>query len=148
VLAYSIGPISCAALRRLQPNIYRPFKLPYHHFFCFIAFYICNLIVYWTGWSVVWKMMLVIIFGYLQMLIQQLRRNKTKLDWDFFKGIWLLPYLITLTLIAYLGNFGGIRVIPFGMDFVAILVLSALIYWFALRVIWFEKPQAAIKLAS
>lgn len=130
VLAYAIGPISCASLRRLHPDLKRPFKVPCYILFCLVAFYICNLIVYWTGWQVVWKMMLTIIIGYAVLFVNQCY---TRQPLNLRNGIWVFPYLAGLAIISYLGAFGGgHHVIKFGGDFVVIGIFSIVIYAWAL----------------
>ena len=133
VLAYAIGPISCAVLRQKAPDIERPFKVPCYRLFCLVAFYICNLIIYWTGWGVIWKMMLTVLLGYVVLAIEHHLTNKTK-NLDLKRGFWVIPYLLGITLISYIGNFGGGRAwLSFGFDFLVIAIFSALIYGYAVR---------------
>jgi amino acid transporter len=131
VLAYAIGPLSCAALRKTMPDVERPFKLPAYTMMCLAAFFICNLIIYWTGWNVVWKMLVTVLIGYLW-LAYQAHKNKD-MDIDLKHGLWIIPYLIGLGVISYLGSFGGgDKIIPFGWDFLVVGILSVLIYYYAL----------------
>lgn len=136
VLAYGVGPISLLVLRKTAPNLKRPFCLPYSKTICFMTFYICNLISYWTGWQTMWHLMvgvaigLVFLFGY-SVITKQHKITIT----DYRAGVWLLPYFIGLLLITYLGNFGGgIGIIPFGWDFIALAILSGLTMLFAIKV--------------
>ncbi len=129
VVAYAVGPISCATLRKTQPQIYRPFKLPYYHLFCLMAFYICNLIIYWTGWDVIWKMLVTLAIGYIIFFVHSIKTRKPR---DMAAGFWLLPYLIGVGLISYLGNFGeGKNYLSFGWDFLVIALFSLVIYFIA-----------------
>ncbi len=132
VLAYAIGPISCAMLRQTAPDVRRTFKLPCVNLFCVVAFIICNLIVYWTGWAVVWKMMVTILVGYVVLTIEHHCSGKVK-DLDLKRGAWIIPYLIGLAAISYLGDFdGGRQWITFGWDFVVIALFSIAIFYYAL----------------
>jgi len=98
---------------------------------CLAAFFICNLIIYWTGWNVVWKMLVTVLIGYLW-LAYQAHKNKD-MDIDLKHGLWIIPYLIGLGVISYLGSFGGgDKIIPFGWDFLVVGILSVLIYYYAL----------------
>ncbi|MEM1244232.1 MAG: APC family permease [Pseudomonadota bacterium] len=130
VVAYAIGPLSCAALRKSLPQVKRPFKLPFVNFICLSAFYICNLIVYWTGWHVIWKMLLTITLGYLFLLIQQNFREQ-KINMDIKHGSFIFVYLIGMGVIAYLGSFGGIKLIPFGWDFLVLAIFSIVVFQYA-----------------
>jgi amino acid transporter len=113
ILSYGIGPICLLALRKMQPEQCRPFKLSGCFIFCNIAFYVCNLMLYWCGFAVIWKLYLAIFCGFIIYLCYQ-RRN-------FFSGnyslYWFFCYISSLLLLSYLGPFGGIGRLkfPFGM---------------------------------
>ena len=63
VLAYAIGPIACLTLRHTAPDLTRCFKVPFVNITTYAAFTICNLMIYWTGWSVVSKLLVVTFLG-------------------------------------------------------------------------------------
>jgi amino acid transporter len=130
VLAYAIGPLACVVLRRKDPERPRPFRVPYAPIFCFIAFYVCNLIIYWTGWQVVWKMLVTLVLGYVLLLIEH-QVSERKKSLNVKQGIWLLPYFAGLALLSYWGNFGGKAVMGFGVDFLYLAGFSLLIYMLA-----------------
>lgn len=133
VLAYAIGPISCAVLRKRAPEIERPFKVPCYRLFCLVAFYVCNLIIYWTGWQVIWKMIFTVLVGYVVLAIEHHLTNKSK-ELDIKRGFWVIPYLIGIAVISYVGNFGGGRGwLTFGFDFLVVAVFTVLIYGYAVR---------------
>ena len=47
-------------------------------------------------------------------------------------ALWLIPYIIGLGLLSYLGDFsGGLGVIPLGWDVVAAAVLSVSVFYLA-----------------
>ncbi len=50
-------------MRHLQPNTHRPFKLAAHRFFSYFAFYLCNLMLYCVGFTILWKLDLGLSFG-------------------------------------------------------------------------------------
>ncbi|PIQ43965.1 MAG: amino acid permease [Gammaproteobacteria bacterium CG11_big_fil_rev_8_21_14_0_20_46_22] len=128
VLSYAIGPIALVTLRTKLPNQHRPFRLPCAALLSFLAFYICNLIVYWTGWPVISKMLLVIGIGYVVLLVSN--RGVLK-GFDFRHGVWLLFYLAGLGLISYFGAFSGRNVLTFGWDFLVIALFSLAIFIWA-----------------
>ncbi|PIQ42372.1 MAG: amino acid permease [Gammaproteobacteria bacterium CG11_big_fil_rev_8_21_14_0_20_46_22] len=131
VLAYGVGPIALLVLRRDAPNLERPFKLPASRVFCAITFTVCNLIAYWTGWETIWRLMLSIAFGLVFFVIYRAyMRQKCFSAWR--STWWLLPYFGGLTLISYLGNFGGgLGVLSFGWDFLVIALFSVGTLWLA-----------------
>jgi amino acid transporter len=140
VIAYAVGPIACMALRKTMPEQPRPFKLPFAYGISLLAFYICNLIIYWTSWTTVWRMLMTIVLGYV-VLFGYRKITKDKSTLDMKKAYWILPYFVGLALISYLGNFAGIKLIPFGWDFVVLAVFSWVIFHFAVRAASHSKPQ-------
>ena len=143
VISYGMGPVSLIALRWQMPNASRPFKLPAGISLSVIAFYICNLIAYWSGWNTISKLTLAIIIGLVCFFIYHQRYNKSS-DIKWRSAWWLLPYLGGLALISYLGSFGGGRgVIPFGWDFVVIALFSLLSLYLAVKTRLSNVPDIA-----
>lgn len=129
VISYIIGPISLMVLRKKEPHVSRPFLLPYANIISFVAFYVCNLLIFWTGWDTISKMMIALFIGFIYYAYHNLsKRNKWQEHWR--SSWWIVPYLVALTFISYLGTFGeGKNIIPFGVDFIVIAILT-LITWF------------------
>ncbi len=125
VLAYAVGPIALLSLRRSKPDVARPFKVPYARTMSLAAFYICNLVIYWTGWDTVYKVMIAVFIGGILYFIN--RRNQKNIPWK--QLLWLVCYLTGLSMISFLGSFSGRDVIPFGWDFMVIAVFSVIILY-------------------
>ena len=101
VLAYAIGPLSVLALRQQMPDLKRPFRLWLTSFLCPLAFVICGLLIFWTGWAIVWKLGLVFsVCGCLFVSTHLLRRQPM----DLLSAVWLLPFLGGIVLITWLGS--------------------------------------------
>jgi len=122
ILSYSIGPICLLAMRKLQPNTYRPFKLSGSLVFSHIAFYICNLMLYWCGFAILWKLDVALLIG-LFICLGYHRKNFLSCDISLF---WFMGYMASLLFVSYLGSFGGIGILQFPFDMVCILPLSIL----------------------
>lgn len=138
VFSYAVGPLALPVLRKTLPNQPRPFRLPAARFMCVLAFYICNLIIYWTGWDVVSKLLVVIIIGYIVLTIFKWTKQGKKLNLQWRKTWWIFIYVASLGLISYLGDFGkGLEVIKFGWDFLLIAIMTLLVFelsqYFAMR---------------
>lgn len=134
IVSYIIGPIALIGLRKTHPSHPRPFKLPYVITFSFLAFYICNLLIFWTGWTTVYKMMIALGIGFVFFIIYCAREKNNIWIKQMKNSWWIFPYLIGMSIISYLGTFGnGTQAISFGMDFVVIAALSAVIFYLALR---------------
>jgi amino acid transporter len=152
VLSFGSGPLVLAALRRQVPDRDRTFRLPFGDVIPFVAFYASNLIVYWAGWTVNWKLFVTVLLGFVLLAIFHVtgRGNMPALDWRA-GATWVLPWLGGLCLISYLGDYpdkktdpgaSNTHTITFGWGFVLLLALSALIYFLALKV---RLPQEQVE---
>jgi hypothetical protein len=53
---------------------------------------------------------------------------------DLSESLWLLPYLIGLGILSFLGDFGGgLKLLPFGWDMLLIAAFCIGIFWYAVR---------------
>jgi amino acid transporter len=123
VLSYAMGPIALLCMRLELPQQKRRFRLPAAYLICPLAFYFCNLLSYWTGWETIYKLAIAMSLGGAVFIVAILRgRLGTALGLK--SAIWVIPYLLGLVLISYLGAFGGKNIIPFGWDFLVIGIFS------------------------
>lgn len=129
ILSYSIGPICLMAMRQLQPMRTRPFKLAYASIICYLSFYVCNLMLHWCGFSVVWKLYVALFVGLIIHLIYQRQILK---HWNTLKNQslqWFLLYMTTFLVVSYLGPFGGVNVLQFPYDMILIFPMSLFIFY-------------------
>lgn len=135
VMGYATAPLAFGALRRQEPDVERPFKLPGGAILAPLAFIIANLIIYWTGWPVLWKLFVAIALGFVLLAIAQATSpsdRRPTLDWK--SASWLWPYFAGMLIISYLGAFDGQEIIPFGWDIVVMVIFSLAIYYYAMSV--------------
>ena len=134
-ITYAIAPVCLLALREQLPNHKRPFRLPFARIWSTGAFYICTLLIYWSGWQVISKLGATLIMGLLVLLIHRLfiqSEHKEALNWQ--ASVWIWPYFIGLIILSYIGNFGhGLGLLPFGWDFVVLGIFCLGILWLAIR---------------
>lgn len=133
VISYAMGPIALLCMRRELANEKRQFRLPAAHIICYVAFYFCNLLSYWTGWSTISKFAIAIVIGLCFFIFACWRGRLAKESLGLKSIVWLLPYLLGLVLISYLGSFGGKQIIPFGWDFLVIAIFSFAILCMAVK---------------
>ncbi len=133
VIAYAIGPIALLSLREAIPDLKRPFRLPFAKPIALIAFYFCNLIIYWTGWDTMWKLAIALVIGVVIFLIAYFRGKLNDKIISPRSLIWIAPYLIGLIIISYLGNFGGKGYLTFGWDFLVMFIFSCVILLLAVK---------------
>jgi amino acid transporter len=123
ILSYSIGPLCLLALRKSHPKQYRPFKLSQSLLLSHLAFYICNLMLYWCGFSVIWKLDLALIVG----LILYCYYHHEQILTEILPLLWFIVYIGSFTTFSYLGSFGGIGIIRFPFDLLYFLPYSIMI---------------------
>jgi amino acid transporter len=134
VLSFGSGPLATGAIRMELPEQKRPFRVPGGHVIPFLAFWSSNLICYWTGWDIVWKLFVAVGLGFLLLIVQHfVAPHEMKYDWK--AGSWIWPWLGGLALISYLGAYGGGRgVVGFGDGILLLFALSLIVYVWAMKV--------------
>lgn len=127
VLGYVVGPLSLMALVHQRGDLFQLPKIVIHAL-CLIAFIICNCLIYWSGWQVVFKILILFVVGYFVLMIAIWQRKARPKDLSIKRGSWVLLYLIGMGLMSYFGSFGGNHFIAFGIDFLVLTIFSVLIY--------------------
>lgn len=134
VLSFGSGPLVLSALRRQLPDQPRPFKLPAGDLIAFLAFYSSNLIVYWAGWTTDWKLFTAVALGFFVLAGFQLTGKVTShMEWRAGAS-WVVPWLIGLAAISWLGAYGGgLGYITFGIAFPVIGAFSLIVFLIGVR---------------
>src|SRR6188472_3496927 len=149
VLAYGTAPLALGALRRQDPDRPRPYRLPLGGVLAPVGFIVANEVLLFSGWAVVWKLIVAILIGFALLAISAVTspvERRPVLDW--VSGVWLWPYLVGIGVISYLSSFdtstpstvaliglkGPTNDLHFGWDVLAMAVFSVLIYALAMRV--------------
>jgi amino acid transporter len=144
VLMYAGAPLSLGAFRRQVPEANRPYRMPAAGLLAPFAFIIADLLIYWSGFEVVWKLGIVLIIGYvligISMAFDPLR---PPLDWK--SAIWLPVWLIGLGIISWQGQYSGAASgdkhplpptntfhIGFWWDILVVAAFSVAIYFWAM----------------
>jgi len=146
VLMYAGAPLSLGAMRRSRPDQPRPYRLPAAEVLAPAAFVFATFIAYWSGWQTMSTLMAALLLGYgLIALARRLHLDQNPPPIEWTSGWWLVPYLVGLSVISYLGNFGsggilggvgpfhrvlvgGRGVIPLWWDLVVLGAFSLAIY--------------------
>ena len=113
-----------------------------------IAFVIANLVLLFSGFAVVWKLIVAVIIGFILLGISAATskpEERPSLDWH--NGMWLWPYLIGMGVISYLSSFdtstpskvaiiglkGPVNDLHFGWDVLVTAIWSLIIYAWAIN---------------
>jgi amino acid transporter len=140
VLMYAGAPLSMSAFRGQVPELERPYRLPVAAVLSPAAFIVANLIIYWSGFEVIWKLGIVLVIGYvliaIHLVIDKQRPPLGRQEW--LSASWLPVYLIGMGIISWLGQYGGgaklapvnTNTIPLWWDIVIVAAFSlAIFYW-------------------
>jgi amino acid transporter len=148
VLTYAMAPLALGALRRQDPARPRLFRLPAASLVAPAAFVVANEILLFTGWAVIWKLIVAILIGFALLTLSVLTdANARTLSLDWRSAVWFWPYLLGMGAISYLSSFdtgtpssipllglqGPRNELTFGWDVLAVALLSLAIYALAIR---------------
>jgi amino acid transporter len=138
VLMYAGAPLSLGAFRGQVPDAIRPYRVPGATVLGPFAFIIANMLIYWSGLEVVWKLGVCIVIGYVIIGIgMAFDPERPRLDWK--SAQWLPVYLIGMGIISWQGQFSGGAVaaplntghIHFWWDMGVVAVFSLIIFFWA-----------------
>jgi amino acid transporter len=139
LLMYAGAPLALGAFRTQAPEALRVYRLPSAFLFAPVAFVIADLLIYWSGFEVIWKLGVVLVIGYLAIgafMISDPQRQP--LNWR--SAVWLPVWLIGMGIISWQGQFSGgpqtasvnTKNIPFGWDMLVVAAFSLFIYYWAM----------------
>jgi amino acid transporter len=139
VLMYAGAPLSQGAFRRQVPDAPRPYRMPAAAVLGPAAFAVADLLIYWSGFEVVWKLGIVLVIGYVIMgVLMAFDPQRPPLEWK--SAIWMPVWPIGMGVISWQGQFAGGGVKPplptghigFWWDLGVVVVFSLAIYFWAM----------------
>jgi amino acid transporter len=144
VLMYAGAPLSLGAFRRQIPEADRPYRMQAAWFLAPFAFVVADLLIYWSGFEVVWKLGIVLIIGYALIGISMaFDPQRPPLDWK--SAVWLPVWLIGMGIISWQGQYSGAPSsdkhplpptntfhIAFWWDILVVAAFSLAIYYWAM----------------
>ena len=147
VLMYAGAPLSLTAFRSTVPDTPRPYKVPGAVWFSPLAFVIANMIIYWSGFNVIWKLGVCLVIGYVLIAIcMAFDPERPPLDWK--SAQWLPFYLIGMGIISWQGQYGSgappinTGRIPFWWDMLIVAAFSLVIFFWAQ---WTKLPREEVE---
>lgn len=131
-IGYVVGPISLMTMKKALPKRLKQYSAVWLQLMSLMAFYVCNLIIFWSGWGVIYKVMIAFAIGYIILISYVIcSRKENKINMNIAQGWWVIPYIIGLGTISYLSSYGGNNVIHFGWDFVIVAMFTLVIFYLA-----------------
>jgi amino acid transporter len=125
-LTYLTGATSTLAMRHRLPNIYRPFKLKGVFLISLLGVFSSTLVFLWSGWEIVSKSGIAICIAIFMLgAYRNFGADKLeKISWHFKQSIWFWFYIIAVSIVSYLSDFGGIGLLDFYSAAAVLLVVS------------------------
>ncbi|GAA1192753.1 APC family permease [Pseudonocardia alaniniphila] len=134
VMMYGFAPVTLMALRRSDPDRVRPYRLKRASVISPLAFIAASEIIYWTSWPTVEKLLILIAIGLVIFGLYYLFGNNTRRQpLDARAMLWVLPWFIGLGVISYLGQYGGIGVIPPWVDLIVVAAFALAVFYVGVR---------------
>ena len=142
-IMYAFAPVSLAALHRVDGERPRSYRMPMPSLLLPAAFCSANLIIYWGGFDITWKLVCAMGVGLVLFAIGALRA-KTNAYTTLRNAVWVVPWLVGQVVIGWMGRYGvGARnVLPEWIDISVVIVFALSIFYWAVSVAS-TKPQAA-----
>lgn len=128
---YALAPIALSALHRSDADRPRTYRMPLPRVLLPVAFVSANLILYWGGWAIDWKVVSSLGVGLALYAVGAVRRR------TFRRGVlasswWMAVWLPGMLVISYLGQYDTPHpTIPSGWDLVTVIVFCLAIYGIA-----------------
>lgn len=148
LIAYLTGPVTAISLRKIAPQLQRPFKPNYMKFLAPLAFVLTSLAIYWSMWPTTIQVIFVIALGLPVYIYYELKYQKSDLHEQLQHAWWIIVYLVGMSLMSYCGSsgFGGQDWIKYPWDFVLIIVVSLLFYYWGIHTSKNKPDPAAVKI--
>ena len=132
-IMYAFAPVSLAALHKLDAARSRSYRVPMPKIVLPAAFCSANLIIYWSGFSTTWKLVVAMVVGLLLFAVGAWRA-RTLSSLKFNSALWIVPWFIGHVVIGALGRYGdGYEVLPGWVDLVVVIGFSLAVYYLAVR---------------
>jgi amino acid transporter len=149
VIMYGFAPLTLAGLRRADPDRPRPYRMPAAPVIAPLSFIAANEIIYWSGWTTLWKLYVAIVIGFVLFAIYravQASRHTIPAaakDLQLRSLAWILPWLIGIGIISALGQYDGADIIPDWWDLILVAAWSLVIFYVAERMVMSRELVAA-----
>lgn len=137
ILGYASATVCAISFRRISPEKLhnKAIRIPGMKFFAPLGFILVTYMLYWSRWPLNGQVIFVVLLGLPIYFYYSKKRNTLKIE-DTLKAVWIIAYLVTIALFAYLGSdsFGGINVFPDVIDHIILAIIALLFFTWGTRV--------------
>jgi amino acid transporter len=146
-IMYAFAPVSLAALQKVDGGRPRSYRVPMPALVLPAAFCSANLIIYWGGFEVTWKLACAMVVG-LALFALGAWRGSTGAQHTVRNAVWIGPWFVGQVIIGALGRYGGGRnILPNWVDVVVVIVFALATFYWAVS-LTLSKAEAAAAVAK
>ncbi|AAT43518.1 APC family permease [Picrophilus oshimae] len=129
VVNFAIVAASLPVIRKLYPEIERPFKVPFATAWSFVAFIASSILIYFATYPDTLYALGATLAGSVVFIYQAYKKHFQELS--IKNSLWIPVYIIVMIIISYLGSSstGGINLIKYPYDIVSVIIVG-IVFWF------------------
>lgn len=140
---FAIGSVTLLAFRRVglaKPEV----RLPGMQVFAPAAFAVASLVIFWVPWGTLLKTIPIVVLSLVLFVVNHVRRRDASRE--VTGGIWLVVYLVVMFVLAYLGPYDGLGVLPEPWGSLAVVVAALGMYFWGVRaaVTYMQREPGAV----
>jgi amino acid transporter len=158
-IMYGFGPVALGALQLHDKDRVRPYTMPMPKVLLPAAFAFADLLIYWSGWDIIWKLDILLLIGIVLFFVGANVKKTDALN-KISHAVWIGPWLIGLNVISLAGRYGAWAPgqkghswlseyhngLPENIDLLVVIVFSVLIYYWAVSLVMKQEDvDAAIE---
>lgn len=149
VISYLCPTAAVGTLRRIAPEVERPLHIPGMTIIAPAAFVASSFLLYWSRWPLTGQILFMIAGGLVIYLFYEWRSGFRDFGIRLRGAAWLIVYMPVMALVSYVGSpvFGGIGLLPLGIDQAVVALVGLGFYWWALHSGW-RTPMLDARLAA
>ncbi|MDP9886194.1 amino acid transporter [Sinomonas atrocyanea] len=142
-IMYAFAPVSLEALIRQHAGREHPYRVPWPQVLTPFGFVAANLIIYWSGFEAIWKILTAILIGRVifEIALHRSKSLRFRRDLDWRAASWIWPWLIGLVVLGLLGRYGtgSLNILPEWVDILFVVGFSLVIFYYAVSLAM--KPE-------
>jgi amino acid transporter len=156
-IMYGFGPVALGALHMRNSGHERPYTMPAPKILLPLAFAFADLLIYWSGWDIIWKLDIMLIVGFVIFFVGAQVKQTAALG-KVKHALWIAPWLIGLNVLSLSGRYGAWAPgskghawiaeyhngLPDMWDLLIVIIFSVLVYEYAIRLV---MPQSDVDAA-
>ncbi|QSO47335.1 APC family permease [Alicyclobacillus mengziensis] len=142
VYTFSVGSISVTVFRKV--GLSRGGTIKGMSVYAPLAFIVSSLIIYWDQWSKLQISIWILLFCFVVYFISHLIRKES--GTEIIGGLWLIIYVAVIVLLARIGDFGGLKLIPEPWMSIIVAIVALGIYYLAVaNGVWYMRKTGLDK---